>query len=184
LIASFANEEHAMERYEKEAEKTREVSIVAAKMTGFVHAMFNTFMFAFNFWSYLIASTLIYNGYNNPGTGEPYNIVEIVMVTQCTIMCMFTTGMIVPIIPGVMKGLQAGFRIFAVIERMSEVKEIPNATTDVTIKSSINFENVVFKYPKMPEGSQNILENASFKINAGTSTAIVGPSGSGKSTIV
>jgi hypothetical protein len=67
--------------------------------------MFNTFMFAFNLWAYALASILIYGGYNNPGTGLPYTITEIVMVTQCTIMCMFTTGMIVPIIPGVMKGL-------------------------------------------------------------------------------
>jgi ABC-type multidrug transport system fused ATPase/permease subunit len=36
----------------------------------------------------------------------------------------------------------------------------------------------------MPEDAHNILDGASFKIKAGTSTAIVGPSGSGKSTIV
>lgn len=162
LIASFANEEHAMERYEKEAQKAKEVSFTAARWTGLIHAMFNTFMFAFNLWAYALAAILIYNGYNNPSTGEPYTIVEIIMVTQCTNMCMFTAGMIVPITPGVVRGLQAGHRIFEVIERMTEVKEIENPNKDVTIRESINFEDVVFKYPKMPEGAQNILEKANF----------------------
>jgi ABC-type multidrug transport system fused ATPase/permease subunit len=54
----------------------------------------------------------------------------------------------------------------------------------VDVTDSIAFENVTFKYLKMPKESPNVLENCSFKIKAGTSTAIVGPSGSGKSTIV
>lgn len=48
----------------------------------------------------------------------------------------------------------------------------------------IRFNNVTFKYPTAPEKIKNVLEGASFKILAGTTTAIVGPSGSGKSTIV
>ena len=36
----------------------------------------------------------------------------------------------------------------------------------------------------MPEGVPNVLQQATFKIKARQSTAVVGPSGSGKSTII
>jgi ABC-type multidrug transport system fused ATPase/permease subunit len=52
------------------------------------------------------------------------------------------------------------------------------------LKNQIRFENVTFKYPTMLPEHRPILENASFIIKAGESTAIVGPSGSGKSTII
>ena len=41
-----------------------------------------------------------------------------------------------------------------------------------------------FRYPTAQENVKDVFQGASFKIKAGTSTAIVGPSGSGKSTIV
>ena len=41
-----------------------------------------------------------------------------------------------------------------------------------------------FRYPTAPETQPDTLQGVTFKIKAGTSTAIVGPSGSGKSTIV
>jgi len=43
---------------------------------------------------------------------------------------------------------------------------------------------VTFKYPTALPEHKPVLMNASFKIKAGTTTAIVGPSGSGKSTII
>ena len=54
----------------------------------------------------------------------------------------------------------------------------------IQLKSEIKFQNVTFKYPTAMEEHKPVLENASFNIRAGTTTAIVGPSGSGKSTII
>lgn len=63
------------------------------------------------------------------------------------------------------------------IQNPTEPKFLPPAT----IKPyEIKFENVTFGY----EPDRKILKNATFVINGGEKTAIVGPSGSGKSTIL
>jgi len=54
----------------------------------------------------------------------------------------------------------------------------------IQLKNEIQFKNVTFKYPTAPVEHKPVLENATFTIKAGTTTAIVGPSGSGKSTII
>ena len=50
------------------------------------------------------------------------------------------------------------------------------------LKGKIEFKNVNFSYPTKPE--QKILNNISFKIEPGQSSALVGYSGCGKSTII
>ena len=54
----------------------------------------------------------------------------------------------------------------------------------IHVKDEIKFENITFKYPTALEEHKPVLENATFSIKAGSTTAIVGPSGSGKSTII
>lgn len=77
-----------------------------------------------------------------------------------------------------------GTLIFDVIDRVPAVKNESTTTKMFLLKNSIEFNNVTFKYPTAPPEFRPVLQNASFVIEANTSTAIVGPSGSGKSTIV
>ena len=77
-----------------------------------------------------------------------------------------------------------GVLIFDVIERIPLVKNVADPTTYFTLRDSINFNNVTFKYPTSLPEHKPVLIDASFSIKAGQATAIVGPSGSGKSTII
>ena len=78
-------------------------------------------------------------------------------------------------------------RASASAERINEVLQMPASITDKDngeqkpIKGEIEFKNVVFSYP---QAEKPVLENLSFKIRPGQTTAIIGGTGSGKSTIL
>lgn len=106
---------------------------------------------------------------------------------------MFTAISIQNLIPAVTRALSVGKTVLDVIDRSPKI-DSPHNPSDPTRKSTgvtkidildgINFTNVRFRYPTALENTPDVFNGASFKIKAGTSTAIVGPSGSGKSTIV
>jgi ABC-type transport system involved in Fe-S cluster assembly fused permease/ATPase subunit len=70
-------------------------------------------------------------------------------------------------------------KMFGVLSRNPEVKDIPGARPLAVSTGSIRFDDVRFSYD--PE--RQILKGLSFEVPAGKTVAIVGPSGAGKSTI-
>jgi ATP-binding cassette subfamily B protein len=70
-------------------------------------------------------------------------------------------------------------KMFGVLSRNPEVKDIPGARPLIVTTGSVRFDDVGFSYD--PE--RQILKGLSFEVPAGKTVAIVGPSGAGKSTI-
>ena len=113
-------------------------------------------------------------------------MVEIVSVSQATMMAMMTLGSVFPIIPAIIKAQVVGKYVFDVIEREPLIKSPPvtEKSCNIKLEQDIQFENVHFQYPTAPEGANKVFQGVNFVVKAFESTAIVGPSGSGKSTIV
>src|SRR6187401_3563294 len=70
-------------------------------------------------------------------------------------------------------------KMFNVLQRNPEVKDIPGATPLVVTSGNVRFDDVRFAY----DAERPILQGRSFEVPAGKTVAIVGPSGAGKSTI-
>lgn len=70
-------------------------------------------------------------------------------------------------------------RIFIILDDEECIKNEPKLQLTEAFKGSIEFKNVDFSYNE----DEQILDNVSFKIEAGETVAIVGATGSGKTTI-
>ncbi len=68
-------------------------------------------------------------------------------------------------------------RMIAISKRKSE----ENTVSDITFDKEISVEDLSFSYE---EGVENVINDASFKIEKNTSVAFIGPSGAGKTTMV
>lgn len=76
----------------------------------------------------------------------------------------------------------------ASLKRVSELLEAKRVVVDrkdvgelANVRGEIEFRNLTFRYP---DGEYDVLDDVSFKIEAGESVGIVGRTGSGKTTIV
>jgi len=70
-------------------------------------------------------------------------------------------------------------RVFEVLDTPAELKDAPNAVDLPTVRGTVEFKNVHFKYNKDPE----VLSDINIKALPGQMIAFVGPSGSGKTTL-
>jgi ATP-binding cassette, subfamily B, multidrug efflux pump len=78
--------------------------------------------------------------------------------------------------------MAAGDKLFNLLDRPIEVKDIPNAVDLPKINGHVKFEHVDFSYEG--ESDTVVLNDISLDVPAGTTVALVGHTGAGKSTMV
>jgi subfamily B ATP-binding cassette protein MsbA len=78
------------------------------------------------------------------------------------------------------EGLAAATRVFGLMDRPPEIKDVPSAATLPHLAEEISYDRVNFAY----DGRQDVLHNIRFTVRRGEVVALVGPSGAGKSTLL
>jgi ATP-binding cassette subfamily B protein len=83
------------------------------------------------------------------------------------------------IVEDVQHGLAGTERVFEILDIEPDIKDSPNAVKVGRLSGQIEFKDVTFSY----QDDIEVLNNISFKAEAGQMIALVGPTGVGKSTI-
>lgn len=78
------------------------------------------------------------------------------------------------------KAAAAGERVLDLLQRVPEIRDLPNAVRAPMFRGEVRFEQVSFNY----EPGQILLHDLNLIVNPGQVVALIGPSGSGKSTLV
>ena len=78
------------------------------------------------------------------------------------------------------QALGASQKVFEYLDNEQQVRERPHAVKLAKFEKSIHFDNVVFRYPSVPDGF--VLDHIQLEVKAGQVVALVGPSGAGKTT--
>jgi len=72
-------------------------------------------------------------------------------------------------------------RVSELLDAKQDVIDRPGVRELEAVRGDIEFKNLTFRYP---DGEFDVLEDVSFKINAGENIGLVGKTGSGKTTLV
>jgi ABC-type multidrug transport system fused ATPase/permease subunit len=187
LIVSFGKEQLKLQQYRDLATEAYRSGKKSAITGGIMGGSFMIIMVGFSCFSWGIGFAMLKYDVWNPFHDREVNTPDIVGSYQAVMYGMFTVIQIQTHYPAVVRALTVGKQVLDVIDRTPLIAPPadPNQRVmKIEIQDGISFKDVHFRYPTAPEHVKDVMQGASFKVRAGTSTAIVGPSGSGKSTIV
>ncbi|WP_274366040.1 ABC transporter ATP-binding protein, partial [Paenibacillus thermotolerans] len=165
VVQSFTNEQFEIERFYKQNGLFRKAKLQAYKvMAGALSSMHITTRLL-TLLILVVGAWLTFNGKLSYG-----GLVSFVLFTNVLIKPIDKISALLELYP---KGM-AGFKRFQdLLAQEPEIKEKPNAIEVAYLHGDIEFKNVNFSYTN----DDLILQNISFKLHAGETTALVGPSG-------
>ncbi|MBU0686819.1 MAG: ABC transporter ATP-binding protein/permease [Candidatus Margulisbacteria bacterium] len=173
VVKSFAMENHEIDKFTQESEKTfwatmKQSQIIATQvpLLGFIQAL-------------AVVAIIWYGGYEVvSGRLAPSNLIAFFTGIALLADPLTKLGNINTM---VQESLAAAQRVFEVIDIHPTVKEKADAVKLEKINGEVIFKDVSFKY----EDEQNaVLKDINIKVNPGEVIAIVGPSGAGKTSFV
>ena len=183
-VASFANFEFEMNRFNEKIEVCYQIELQTICKLGFCIGFMMFFLNCTMFISLLYGRTLIQKEFNS-NKGRNFTGGDVITVTFCTLMGVMGIGMVAPNIKIVQESCTASSDYFTLYEReipmdFSESTEKPDLSE---IKGEIIFKDIKFIYPS-DINQRVILDNLNLTFHPGKKVALVGESGCGKSTTV
>ncbi|MBL7919772.1 MAG: ATP-binding cassette domain-containing protein [Bacteroidia bacterium] len=174
-VKTFTNEEYEINKYGKISDTIREFGLKYGIFRGLFFSFVMVFVFGsifFILWQMLFALKV-------DKTITPEDFGTFMMLS------LFVAGSLGGLpeqISSLQKALGATDRVFELIDGdIENIEFLKDNVPAQQTKGEIEFKNVLFNYPSRPDFK--VLQDISFKAEAGQTVALVGSSGSGKTTI-
>ncbi len=173
VVRAFVREPQEVERFSQANDELTQTALRAGRLMA---ATFPTVMLIIN----ISSVSVIWIGGNQIGAGE-MEIGAMVAYLTYLIQILFAVVMVTFMVSMIPRAAVAAERVVEVLDTQSTVRQPENPITDVTERGTLEFREVGFAYPG---AERPVLSNLSFRVEAGTTTAIIGSTGAGKTTLV
>ncbi|HSL75216.1 MAG TPA: ABC transporter ATP-binding protein [Ilumatobacteraceae bacterium] len=173
VVRAFVREPQETARF---AQANDELTATALRAGRLMAATFPTVMLIIN----ISSVSVIWVGGNRIGAGD-MEIGAMVAYLTYLIQILFAVVMVTFMVSMIPRAAVAAERVVEVLDTPSTVRQPDHPVTEVSERGTLEFREVGFAYPG---ADRPVLSNLSFRVEAGTTTAIIGSTGSGKSTLV
>jgi len=173
VVRAFVREPHEVARFCQANDELTQTALRAGRLMA---ATFPTVMLIIN----ISSVSVIWIGGNRIGAGE-MEIGAMVAYLTYLIQILFAVVMVTFMVSMIPRAAVAAERVVEVLDTPSTVRQPDNPVTIVPERGTLEFRDVGFAYPG---ADRPVLCNLSFRVEAGTTTAIIGSTGAGKTTLV
>ena len=174
VIRAFANERHEEKRFDKANQDLTKTNLFVNRI---MTIMMPSMMFIMNGVCVLI----VWVGASKVDLGniQVGTLMAFITYTMQIIMAFLMISMVSIMLPRAWVSVK---RTNEILNQDISVKEKEQTKDfDPNQKGTLEFKDVYFRYP---DALEDVLQNISFKVKKGTTTAFIGSTGSGKSTLI
>ncbi|MBE6592434.1 MAG: ABC transporter ATP-binding protein [Ruminococcaceae bacterium] len=173
VIKAFVKETHELLQFKKISKKNEDINVSYTKLSMLLHVSLTLFIES------ITCVILGYGGYIVwKGGFDAGQLVEFIGYFTTIIWPVMAVSELIGMHA---QGKASLKRISELLNAKSDVVDNGDVVPCSDIKGDIEFKGLSFTYP---DGSDEVLTDVSFKINAGENVGIIGRTGSGKTTIV
>jgi ATP-binding cassette subfamily B protein len=173
VVRAFVREPQESARFSQANDELTQTSLRAGRLMA---ATFPTVMLIIN----ISSVSVIWIGGDRIGGGQ-MEIGAMVAYLTYLIQILFAVVMVTFMVSMIPRAAVAAERVVEVLDTESTVRQPDNPVTEVPERGTLEFRDVGFAYPG---ADRPVLCNLSFRVEAGTTTAIIGSTGAGKTTLV
>ncbi len=173
VVRAFVREPEEVARFEQANDDLTETSLRTGRLMA---AMFPTVMFIIN----ISSIGVLWVGADRIATGD-LGLGSLIAYLSYLIQILMAVVMATFMVSMIPRAAVAAERIEEVLATPTSVRQPAAPVTAVPAHGTLEFRDVEFRYPG---AEAPVLRDISFRVEAGTTTAVIGSTGAGKTTLV